>query len=56
MAFYPKQIPTLRGNVASRFNKIAETNETQKKGSVDFSKEVAEARAILIKSRMGNRY
>jgi hypothetical protein len=52
MAFYPKQIPTLYGKAAARFNQIAYENATKNKGTVDFSKEIAEARAKLAKSKL----
>lgn len=41
-------IPTLRGTAAYRFLKMAEAN-FRNRGSVDFSKEYAEAQQILKK-------
>jgi len=49
MPVVPKTyIPTLRGTAAYRFLKMAEAN-FRNKGSVDFSKEYAEAQQILKK-------
>jgi len=48
MAVHMKSIPTLRGQVGSRFIAMSEEN-FRRRGSVDFSKEAANSRAILEK-------
>ena len=48
MAVHMKSIPTLRGQVGSRFIAMSEDN-IRRCGSVDFSKESANSRAILEK-------
>lgn len=48
MAVYVKAIPTLREEVAERFILKSEEN-LQKRGSVDFSKQAVNSRAILAK-------
>ena len=48
MAVHMKSIPTLRGQVGSRFIAMSEDN-FHRRGSVDFSKEAANSRAILKK-------
>lgn len=48
MAVYVKAIPTLRGPVADRFEKISEEN-IHRRASVSFSKEAANSYAILRK-------
>lgn len=48
MAVYVKAIPTLRGAVAERFEKMFEEN-TRRRASVSFSKEAANSYAILRK-------
>lgn len=48
MAVYVKAIPTLRGAVAERFEKMSEEN-IRRRASVDFSKEAANSYAILKK-------
>lgn len=53
MAFYPKPIPTLTGEVAERFIRKAEYNETYRKRSIDFTEQVAKARRILARSKYG---
>lgn len=49
MAIYVKPIPTLTGEIARHFNKMARENETNR-GSIDFSKQVETAKRILEKS------
>ena len=49
MAVHMKSIPTLRGQVGSRFIAMSEDN-FRRRGSVDFSKEAANSMAILEKS------
>lgn len=51
MAVYVKAIPTLRGTVADRFEKISEEN-IRRRGSVSFSKEASNSYAILKKSQI----
>lgn len=51
MAIYIKSIPTLKGEVAERFNKRAEEAEL-KRGTVDFSEQVAKARRILSRANL----
>lgn len=48
MAVHMKSIPTLRGQVGSRFIAMSEEN-FRRRGSVDFSKEAANSLAILEK-------
>lgn len=48
MAVYVKAIPTLRGSVADRFEKMSEEN-IRRRASVNFSKESANSYAILRK-------
>ncbi len=50
MPVFVKAIPTLRGEAAERFLKMAEEN-FRNRGSVDFSKAAANSRAILEKRR-----
>lgn len=52
MAIYIKPVPTLHGKVAERFNKTAKENATMKRATVDFTKQVKIARAILEKSKI----
>lgn len=52
MAIYIKPVPTLRGKVAEKFNQTAMQNATVKRASVDFTKQVETARAILAKSKI----
>jgi len=52
MAIYIKPVPTLYGKVAETFNGIATQNATEKRASVDFTKQVRVARAILEKSKI----
>lgn len=49
MTVHMKSIPTLRGQVGSRFIAMSEDN-IRRCGSVDFSKEAANSLAILEKS------
>lgn len=51
MAIYIKPIPTLTGKVAQAFEKIARENEA-KRGTVDFSREVAMTKRILERSNL----
>lgn len=48
MAVYVKAIPTLRGAVADRFEKMSEEN-IRRRASVNFSEEAANSYAILRK-------
>lgn len=49
MAIAIKQIPVLKGKIASNFVKKADSN-LKRKHSVDFSKETEDARKILAKA------
>ena len=51
MAVYIKPIPVLTGKVAEKFEKAARESEA-KRGTIDFSKEVAMTRRILEKSNI----
>lgn len=51
MAIYIKSIPTLKGDVAARFNRKAEQAELNR-GSVDFTSQVEKARRILSKAKL----
>ena len=51
MAIYIKSIPTLKGEVAARFNQRAEQAE-KNRGSVDFSCQVEKARQILAEAKL----
>jgi hypothetical protein len=51
MALEIKAIPTLKGKEAARFIKAAD-EAYKRRGRIDFSKEIAEARAILRKAKM----
>jgi len=51
MAVYVKPIPTLDGDVASRFMANAMSNES-KRATIDFSEQVEIARSILKKSQL----
>jgi hypothetical protein len=53
MAVHMKSIPTLRGQVGSRFIAMSEEN-FRRRGSVDFSEEAANSRAILEKKSNKN--
>lgn len=52
MAVYIKPIPTLHSSVAERFNKQAEQNFTERKGSIAFSRQVSIAKEILKKAQL----
>lgn len=52
MAIFIKPVPTLHGKAAERFNKAVVQNETIKRASVDFTKQMETARAILAKSKI----
>lgn len=51
MAIYIKSIPTLKGEVAERFNERAAEAEN-KRGSIDFSKQIETARRILSDAKL----
>jgi len=51
MAIYIKSIPTLKGRLALKFESIANDNAS-KRASIDFSKQVNEAKSILSKSKL----
>ena len=51
MARYIKAIPTLKGEVAARFNEQAAEAENNR-GSIDFSTQVEKARRILTKAKL----
>lgn len=51
MAIAIKQIPVLKGKVAKGFAKKA-TNNLEKKETVDFSKQAANAKKILKKAQL----
>ena len=51
MAIEFKTIPVLHGEAAARFVEAAD-EALEKRGSIDFSKQVAKARAILKRSKM----
>jgi len=51
MARYIKVIPTLKGEVAARFNEQAAEAENNR-GSIDFSTQVEKARRILAKAKL----
>ncbi|MCC8037020.1 MAG: hypothetical protein LIP02_02640 [Bacteroidales bacterium] len=50
MALAIKSIPTLHGEAAERFLKMAESSEKSPK--IDFSKEIEQGRAILRKANL----
>jgi len=50
MAIYIKPIPTLTGEVAEKFEKIARENEA-KRGTVDFSQQMRDMETILERSK-----
>jgi len=54
MAIYTKPIPTLRGKAAQRFMERAHLNETTRKHSIDFSKEIKEMREVLKRSNFNS--
>ena len=51
MAIEIKTIPVLHGEAAARFVEAAD-EALEKRGSIDFSKQVANARAILKRSKL----
>ena len=51
MAIEIKTIPVLHGEAAARFVEAAD-EALEKRGSIDFSKQVAKARAILKRSKL----
>ena len=51
MAIEFKTIPVLHGEAAARFVEAAD-EALEKRGSIDFSKQVAKARAILKRSKL----
>lgn len=51
MAIELKTIPVLQGEAAARFVEAAD-EALQKRGSIDFSKQLAKARAILKRSKL----
>ncbi len=51
MAIYIKPIPTLHGDVAANFDKLA-TKSASERATVDFTKQVSVARAILKKAKL----
>ena len=51
MALEFKTIPVLHGEAAARFVEAAD-EALEKRGSIDFSKQVAKARAILKRSKL----
>jgi len=52
MAITIKSIPVLTGNAAAKFIAKANENYSQKKSSVDFSKQASQAEKILAKAKM----
>lgn len=52
MALEIKPIPVLRGKVAERFVEEADRNARERRGSIDFTKQVEKMRAILKKANM----
>ena len=52
MAIEIKPIPVLRGKAAARFVEEADRNAKERRGSIDFTKQVAKMRAILKRSRL----
>jgi hypothetical protein len=52
MAIAIKSIPVLTGSAAAKFVAKADKNYTHKKSSVDFSKQAANAKKILIKAKI----
>lgn len=54
MAIEFKTIPVLHGEAAARFVEAAD-EALEKRGTIDFSTQVAKARAILKRSKMYNK-
>lgn len=52
MAIEIKQIPVLRGKAAVRFVEDADKNASSKRGSIDFTKQIAKTQAILKRSKL----
>lgn len=52
MAIEIKPIPVLRGKAAARFVEEADRNAKERRGSIDFTKQVAKMRAILKRSKL----
>ncbi len=50
MALEIKPIPVLRGKAAERFVEEADRNARERRGSIDFTKQVEKMRAILKRS------
>jgi len=51
MALSIAAVPVLTGKAADRFDQLMEKSE-ERRGSIDFSREIAEARAILSKASL----
>ena len=51
MALSIAAVPVLTGEAADRFDQLMEKSE-ERRGSIDFSREIAEARAILSKANL----
>lgn len=51
MALAISTVPVLTGEAAKRFTEKMKASE-QKRGSIDFSKQIAEARRILSKAKL----
>ena len=51
MALSIAAVPVLTGEAADRFDQLMEKSE-ERRGSIDFSREIAEARAILSKANI----
>ena len=49
MALKIEAVPVLTGEASDRFDQMMEKSE-ERRGSIDFSREIAEARAILSKA------
>lgn len=52
MAIEIKPIPVLRGKAAERFVEEADRNARERRGTIDFTKQVEKMRAILKKANM----
>lgn len=52
MAIEIKPIPVLRGKAAERFVEETDRNARERRGSIDFTKQVEKMRAILKKANM----
>ena len=51
MALAIAAVPVLTGEASERFEQMMEQNE-KRRGSIDFSREINEARAILLKANL----